>query len=81
MLLADLVDEYKIEGEVEVASLNKIHGTHLKTDHGLLPAAFLFPVESKAQLQTLLDKLNQAKRNFHTVRTQVLYVDLPKLRG
>jgi len=80
MLRVDLI-EYRIVDEIEVFSQEKVRGSHLETEKGLIPAAFLFPLEAKGKVQVLLDRLNKAKSNFEVIRAQIFYVEIPMLRS
>lgn len=79
-ILIDPHTHYKIERECEYDN-RIIDDMYVKVDgKDLIPSVYVYPIESKASIEKLLNELKAAKEAFNAVQSRIFYRELPKYR-
>lgn len=58
----------------------RVDGMYVRARGELYPAAYIYPIESEAKVQELLNQLKEADKVFHDIQAKIFYQELPKLR-
>lgn len=72
--------QFRVVGEREITSFNRVEGIYIQTSEGLSPAAYYFPLDVKDKLVELMSQLAASKKHHDDLVAKVFYQELPKLR-
>lgn len=83
-IVIDCHTKFEIIGNCEYED-RKVDGMYYKIITGmsageLIPAAYIYPVEHREAIFTLLCELKDAKKAFDDIQSRVFYKDFPKYR-
>jgi hypothetical protein len=70
----------QIFDEIEVYSTQRVEGMYYKTEKGMIPLAYLYPLDKREQLEALLKEIRDAEKVCEDIKARIYYQELPKLR-